>query len=294
MSDSRLYGHPTQNLVGPSRWARVAGCSFYCADFPASPTFAAPINPHDVTIAQLTRQAQEMQKLIAQLRTSHVEKATTITNLTQENVSLRIMVEELQATSDDPESQKVVNQVLIKENEGLRATVQEMQESLQQLQASSSDVEMQRIQYEDVVRENERLHKQVTEMRESTTQLPWSGGDSELQTLINEDLARENARLRTEAREMQDNVAQLQESTAGFEEQRRLNAELIRDNERLQQSSHAMQTRFETQRREVSQLSREIDRLKTQLRANTSARASGSNDADIPPPAYDEVDLSAI
>ncbi|KAJ6567192.1 hypothetical protein DFH09DRAFT_454144 [Mycena vulgaris] len=254
-----------------------------------------PINPHDAAIAHLTRQGQEMQTLIAQLRKSHVEKATTITELTQENVSLRIMVEELQiqATTDDPESHQVVNQVLVKENEGLRTTVQQLQDSLRQLQASSSDVEMQRIQYEDLVRENERLQKQVTEMRESTTQLPWSGGDSELQTLINEDLARENARLRTEAREMQENVAQLQESTAGYEEQQRLNAELALDNERLHESARTMQTRFDAQRRELRQLSREIDRLKTQLRTNTAAGPSG-HDADVPPPAYDAFDLSTI
>ncbi|KAJ7122765.1 hypothetical protein C8R44DRAFT_852590 [Mycena epipterygia] len=258
-------------------------------DFPGS----LP-NLNDAAIAHLTRQAQEMQNLITQLRTSHVEKATAITNLTQENVSLRLLVEELQiqATSEDPASQKAVNQVLVKENEGLRTSMEQMKEALQQLQASSSDVEMQRIQYEDIVRENERLHAQVTEMRESTTQLPWSGGDSELQTLINEDLARENARLRTEAREMQENVAQLQEATAGYEEQRRLNAELVRDNERLQVSSRTMRTRFDAQRNEVGQLSREIDRLKARLRTNASAGPSGSNDADVPPPAYDEVDVS--
>ncbi|KAJ7499247.1 hypothetical protein FB451DRAFT_31719 [Mycena latifolia] len=264
------------------------------ADFPGS--LAPSIIPHDAAIGHLTRQAQEMQALIAQLRKSHVDKASTITNLTQENATLRVMVEELQiqAATEDPESQKAVNQVLVKENEGLRTAMQQMQESLRQLQASSSDVEMQRIQYEDLVRENERLHKQVTEMRESTTQLPWSGGDSELQTLINEDLARENARLRTEAREMQENVAQLQEATAGYEEQRRLNAELARDNERLQESARTMRTRFDAQRREASELSRELDRLKAQLRANASAGPSGNNDADVPPPAYDEVDLSAI
>lgn len=235
-----------------------------------------------------------MQKLIAQLRLSHVEKATTIANLTQENVSLRVMVEDLQlqAANDDPKSQNVVNQVLVKENEGLRTSMQEMQEALHQLQASSSDVEMQRIQYEDVVRENERLHAQVTEMRESTTQLPWSGGDAELQTLINEDLARENARLRTEAREMSENVAQLQEATAGYEEQQRRNAELLVDNGRLQEETRTIQARFDTQRREIRQLSREIDRLKTQSRARPSAGPSGSNEADVPPPAYDEVNVS--
>ncbi|KAJ7087171.1 hypothetical protein B0H15DRAFT_950066 [Mycena belliarum] len=257
-----------------------------------SPT--SPMSPHDADIAPLTRQVQELQAAMAQMHKSHVEKTTAITNLTQENFTLRVMIEELQIQAANNESQKVVNQVLAKENEGLRTTTQQMQEALRQLQTSSSDVEMQRIQYEDLTRENERLHKQVTEMRESTTQLPWSGGDSELQTLINEDLARENARLRTEAREMQENVAQLQEATADYEEQRRLNAELLRDNERLQESARTAQTRFDAQRREIRQLSREVQRLKTQSQANAFAGPSGSRDADVPPPAYHEVDLSAI
>ncbi|KAJ7688412.1 hypothetical protein B0H17DRAFT_1068552 [Mycena rosella] len=265
--NENLQRRPSRFLY-PSLSSQPNNIRFLLYAFPALP--ALPTTPHDAAVAHLACQ-------------SHVEKATAIANLTQENVSLRVMVEELQiqATNDDPESQNVVNQVL-------------MEETLKQVQASSSDVEMQRIQYEDLVRENERLHKQVTEMRESTTQLPWSGGDSELQTLINEDLARENARLRTEARETQETVSQLQEATSGYDEQRRLNAELVRDNERLQESARTLRTRFDAQRREASQLSREVDRLKTQLRANASAAASGSQDADIPPPAYDEVDLSQI
>ncbi|KAJ7507434.1 hypothetical protein B0H11DRAFT_2218283 [Mycena galericulata] len=246
---------------------------------PNSPgPFVSSINSQDA-ITNLTSQVREMQTLITQLRVSHVEKATTITNLTQENVSLRVMVEDLQlqVANDDPESQNVVKEVLAKENEGLRTSMQQMQEALKQLQMSSSDVEMQRIQYEDLVHENERLAAQVAEMRESTTQLPWSGGDSELQTLINEEaLARECE----PAKGM------------GYEEQQRLNAELVRDNERLQEAIPAMQTKVDTQRREIGQLSREIDRLKTQLRTSTSAGPSGRNEADVPPPAYDEVDVS--
>ncbi|KAJ7937365.1 hypothetical protein B0H13DRAFT_1852825 [Mycena leptocephala] len=260
---------------------------------PASPSsLTSPTTPVDPTVAQLTREVQEKQRLITQLRQSHIEKAKTITNLTHENISLRVVVEELQiqVAANDPETHRVVSQVLVKENEGLRASVQELKETVQQLQATSSDVEMQRIQYEDLVRENERLTSRVTEMRESTTQLPWSGGDSELQTLINEDLARENARLRAEAREMQENVAQLQEATSGYDEQRRLNAELVRDGERMQETIRTMQTRLDAQRREVGQLSREIDRLKTQARANPVAGPSRTrtNDTDVPPPAYDE------
>ncbi|KAJ7162550.1 hypothetical protein C8R43DRAFT_947075 [Mycena crocata] len=278
---------PQPNLRFSSVWTPGTGAD--------SGSLAPSVLPPDTAISDLTRQNQKMQTQIAQLRLSHIEKTTVLTNLTQENVSLRVLVEELQlqVATDDPESQKLVNQVLAKENEGLRATMQQTQESLRQLQASSSDVELQRIQYEDLVRENERLGKQVTEMRESTTQLPWSGGDSELQTLINEDLARENARLRSEAREMQENVAQLQEATSGYEEQRRVNAELVRDHERLQTTTRAMQTRFDQQRRELRQLSRELERLKGQIRTNAQASAagpSGSHDADIPPPAYDEVD----
>jgi len=257
---------------------------------PTTPT--PPMAPPDA-VAQLTRQAQEMQKLITQLRRSHVEKATTIANLTQENVSLRVVVEELQiqVASHDPESQKVVHEVLVRENEGLRASVQELKEAVLQLQGNSSEVEMQRIQYEDLVRENERLNDCVREMRESTTQLPWSGGDSELQTMINEDLAHENARLRTEAREMQQNVAQLQEATSGYEEQRRLNGELTHERERMEATIRTMQTNLDAQRREVGQLSREVDRLKTQLRTNTRA-APTRRDTDVPPPAYNELDLT--
>ncbi|KAJ6539024.1 hypothetical protein B0H19DRAFT_1176771 [Mycena capillaripes] len=274
----------------PSQSTNVRFSSIWTNNQPNSPgPLASPTTP-DPAVAQLTRQVREMQKLITQLRQSHIDKATAITNLTQENVSLRVVVDELQTqvASCDPESEKVISQVLAKENEGLRAAVQELKETVHQLQSTSSDVEMQRIQYEDLVRENERLADCVKEMRESTTQLPWSGGDSELQTLINEDLARENARLRTEAREMQENVAQLQEATSGYEEQRRLNAELSRDNERMQATIRTMQTRLDAQRTEVGQLSREVDRLKTQIRVN--AGPSRTHTLDLPPPAYNELD----
>ncbi|KAF7353073.1 hypothetical protein MVEN_01275200 [Mycena venus] len=244
-----------------------------------SPTTPTPPSAPPDAVAQLTRQVHEMQKLIMQLRQSHVEKATTIANLTHENASLRV---------------KVVHEVLVKENEALRTSVQELKETVQQLQAGSSEVEMQRIQYDDLVRENERLNNRVKEMHESTTQLPWSGGDSELQTLINEDLARENARLRTEAREMQENVAQLQEATSGYEEQRRLNAELTRERESVWETTiRTMQTSLDAQRREVGQLSREVDRLKTQLRSNARA-APTRRDTDIPPPAYDEFGTTVV
>ncbi|KAJ6456381.1 MBOAT, membrane-bound O-acyltransferase family-domain-containing protein [Mycena sanguinolenta] len=217
-------------------------------------------------------------------------EATTIANLT---LSLRIVVEELlQATTHDPESQKAVHEVLVKENEALRTLVEELKRTVRDLQSASSDVEMQRIQYEDLVRENERLSECVWEMRESTTQLQWSGGDSELQTLINEDLARENARLRTEAREMQDNVAQL--ATSGHEEQRRFNAELAEENERRLGMIQALQTNLEAQRTEVEQLAREVDRLKTQLRAASARAAPVRGDTtDLPPPAYNELDTTA-
>ncbi|KAJ7179440.1 hypothetical protein C8R46DRAFT_1073777 [Mycena filopes] len=246
----------------------------------------APSPSSDTTIAHLNRQVGEMQQLILQLRQSHVEKAKALTTLTQENVSLRRL-------TDDPASHKAVNQVLVKENESLRTSLQELKELLQQQQASSSDIEMQRIQYEDLVRENERLHNQVDEMRESTTQLPWSGGDSELQTLINEDLAHENAKLRTEAREMQENVAQLQEATSGYEELRRANA--------LLQTDATMGKSMDRQRREMGQLVNEVERLKAQGRNNAtggpSRRAEASRsraEADVPPPAYNELDASLV
>ncbi|KAJ7367966.1 hypothetical protein DFH08DRAFT_829924 [Mycena albidolilacea] len=265
---------------------------------PSSPTTPMPMPPPTAppdAVAQLTHQVQEMQRLITQLRRSHTEKTTTIANLAQENVSLRVVVDELQAqaASHDSESQKVVQEVLVKENEVLRASVQELKETVQHLQAVSSEVEMQRLQYDDLLRENERLHGKLEEMRESTTQLPWSGGDSELQTLINEDLARENARLRTEAREMQENVAQLQEATSGYEEQRRRNVELTRESERLQATIRTTQTNFDAQRREVEQLSREVDRLKTQLRRNARAPPPRRDTTDMPPPAYDELGAMA-
>ncbi|KAJ7228982.1 hypothetical protein GGX14DRAFT_616235 [Mycena pura] len=262
-----------------------------------SSTPRTPVEFQNATVVSLTRQMEEMQKLTTQLRLSNADKNTAITNLTQENGSLRAVIDELQvqAVSYDRESSNTVNEVLLKENEGLRAAMQQMEETLRQLQASSSDVEMQRIQYEDLVRENERLAEQVQEMRGSTTQLPWSGGDSELQTLINEDLSRENARLRTEAREMQENVAQLQEATSGYEEQRRVNAELVRENERLHADAQARQTGFDAQQRELRQLAGEVERLKAQLQTSaTTAGPSGSNDADVPPPAYDAVDSSLL
>ncbi|KAJ7233123.1 hypothetical protein B0H12DRAFT_1144175 [Mycena haematopus] len=288
----------------PSQPNNVRFSSLWAPDnlpnFPGSPSSpTVPIPPPPTAppdaVAQLTRQVQEMQKLITQLRRSHVEKASTIANLSQENVSLRLVVEELeiQMTSHDPESQRAVHEVLVKENEALRASMAELKGTVQDLQSSSSEVEMQRIQYEDLVRENERLNECVREMRESTTQLPWSGGDSELQTLINEDLARENARLRTEAREMQENVAQLQEATTGYEEQRRINAELASENERREGAMRAMQTNLDAQLREVGQLSREVDRLKTQLRSNARA-APTRRETDIPPPAYNELDATMI
>ncbi|KAF7355023.1 hypothetical protein MSAN_01417800 [Mycena sanguinolenta] len=266
-------------------------------NFPGSPSSPPPMPmrppmPPPDTVAQLTRQVQEMQEMITQLRRSHVEKATTIANLSQENGSLRAVVEELQVqlASHDHESQKAVHEVLVKENEALQKLVEELNRTVQDLQLASSNVEMQRIQYEDLVRENERLNECVREMRESTTQLPWSGGDSELQTLINEDLARENARLRTEAREMQENVAQLQEATSGYEEQRRVNAELAEESERRQGMIQALQTNLDAQRTEVGQLTREVARLKTQLRAaNTRAAPIRGDTMDLPPPAYDEL-----
>ncbi|KAJ7781585.1 hypothetical protein B0H16DRAFT_1498965 [Mycena metata] len=266
----------------------------------------APPSPSDPAITHLTRQVAEMQKLIVQLRQSHVEKATALANLTSENVSLRVVIEELQsqAATEDPASQNEVNKVLVKENEGLRASMREMKETLEQLQASSTDVEMQRIQYEDLVRENERLHGQVDEMRESTTQLPWSGGDSELQTLINEDLAHENARLRTEAREMQENVAQLQEATSDYAEQRRVNAQLKADAERLEALVQTMGKSMDRQKREMRQLLNEMERLKMQAQTQTQGRAGRSNGAagpsrrtdstDVPPPAYNELDASVV
>ncbi|KAJ7047690.1 hypothetical protein C8F04DRAFT_1059753 [Mycena alexandri] len=261
----------------------------------------APPTPSDPAITHLTRQVSEMQKLIVQLRQSHVEKATALANLTQENVSLRVVIDELQASTEDPASQKAVNQVLAKENEALRASMQEMKETVEQLQASSTDVEMQRIQYEDLVQENERLHNQVDEMRESTTQLPWSGGDSELQTLINEDLARENAKLRTEAREMQENVAQLQEATSDYAEQRRVNAQLKADAQRLEALVQTMGKSMDRQKREMRQLSNEIERLKMQTqgrsgRSNINAAPGPSRraEADVPPPAYNELDASLV
>ncbi|KAJ7667682.1 hypothetical protein DFH06DRAFT_1183267 [Mycena polygramma] len=280
----------------PSKPSSMRFSSIWAPDN-LSNSLGPPPTP-DPAVAQLTRQVHEMQQLITQLRQSHIDKTAAITNLTHENGSLRVVVDELQTqvTSNDPESQRVVNQVLVKENEGLRASVQELKATVQQLQATSSEVEMQRIQFEDLLRENERLSDCVKEMRESTTQLPWSGGDSELQTLINEDLARENARLRSETREMQENVAQLQEATSDSEEQRRLNEELRRDNERMQAKIRTMQTRFDAQRTEAGQLAREIDRLKAQLRASASARPSRTrtDDADVPPPAYNAVDQSLL
>ncbi|KAF8211475.1 hypothetical protein K438DRAFT_2011016 [Mycena galopus ATCC 62051] len=294
-----LPSHPNSNRFS-SLWAPVSQPNFL--GMPSSPTMTpsspmmptSPPAPPDA-VAQLTRQVQEMQKLITQLRRSDVEKTTTIANLTQENVSLRVVVDELQfqAAAHDPASQKAVHEVLVRENEGLRVSVQELQTSMRDLQSASSDVEMQRIQYEDIVRENERLSECVREMRESTTQLPWSGGDSELQTLINEDLARENARLRTEAREMQENVAQLQTATAGFEEEQRLNAELTQEKGRMEGTIRAMQTSLDAQKTEVRQLTQEVDLLKTQLR--TTARAPPTRrETDIPPPAYNELDATMI
>ncbi|KAJ7638504.1 hypothetical protein FB45DRAFT_1054785 [Roridomyces roridus] len=247
----------------------------------------------DVAISRLTDQVQVMQKLISELHQSHTIKTATITNLNQENVSLRVMVEDLQlelATNADRDHQTraAVSTVLVRENEGLRTSMQEMKETLHRLEASTSEVEMQRIQYEDLVRENERLTAQVQEMRESTTQLPWSDGDAELQDLINHDLAHENRRLRVEAQEAQETLVQLQEATAGYEEQQRLNDELTRDNTRLQEEARTAQARFDTQRRELRQLSREIDRLKTQLRTHAAAGPSGAHDGDVPPPSYEE------
>ncbi|KAJ7179447.1 hypothetical protein C8R46DRAFT_640924 [Mycena filopes] len=222
---------------------------------------SSPTTPSDAAVTQLTRQLEEMRQSITQLRQSH---AVALTDLTQENVLLRVLVEELQATNDDPASHKAVNQVLVKENEGLRKSMQQMKEELQQLQTSSSDVETQRIQYEDLVRENERLHNQVQEMRESTTQLPWSGGDSELQTLINEDLARENAKLRVEAREMQETVDQLREDATRSEEQRN---QLVLDAERLEAAIQTMAASMERERRKVRQLTEEVQQLRTQSQA---------------------------
>ncbi|KAJ6510160.1 hypothetical protein C8R47DRAFT_784541 [Mycena vitilis] len=280
----------------PSKPSSMRFSSIWAPDN-LSNSLGPPPTP-DPAVAQLTPQVHEMQQLITQLRQSHIDNTVAITNLMRENGSLRVVVDELQTqvTSNDPESQRVVNHVLVKENEGLRASVQELTETVQQLQATSSEVEMQRIQFDDLLRENERLSDCVKEMRESTTQLPWSGGDSELQTLINEDLARENARLRSETREMQENVAQLQEATSDFEEQRRLNEELRRDNERMQAKMRTMQTRFDAQRTEAGQLSREIDRLKAQLRVSASARRSRTrtDDPDVPPPAYNVVDQSLL
>ncbi|KAK7061435.1 hypothetical protein R3P38DRAFT_2829491 [Favolaschia claudopus] len=261
-------------------------------------TQASP-HPHPPeAVEQMTRRMHDMQKQIIQLRRAHAEKLTTIANLTTENVSLRVVIEELQAqvASHDSESQKAVREVLARENEALRGSVQELQGTVQQLQAASSDVEMQRIQYDDLVVENERLNTCITEMRESTTQLPWSGGDSELQTLINEDLARENARLRTEAREMQENVAQLQEATAGLEEQRRANAELVRERQRMEATMRTMQTNLDVQRRDLGQLSRDLERLRVhphshpQPRHNARAPPARRDTTDLPPPAYNEFD----
>ncbi|KAJ7047697.1 hypothetical protein C8F04DRAFT_1059777 [Mycena alexandri] len=269
---------PSNNMDRSSLWMPTQLVGFLS---PSSPTTSS-----DPAVPQLTRQVEEMQLLITQLRQSH---AVALTDLTQENVSLRVLVEELQANNDDPASHKAVNQVLVRENEGLRTTMQEMKEELQQLQSSSSDVETQRIQYEDLVRENERLHGQVQEMRESTTQLPWSGGDSELQTLINEDLARENARLRVEARELQETAVQLREEAARSEEQQN---QLVLDAERLEAAIQTMATSMERERRKVRQLSEEVERLKTQSRDAPSAGPSGSNDVNLPPPAYNEFDAS--
>ncbi|KAJ7067970.1 hypothetical protein C8F01DRAFT_1364396 [Mycena amicta] len=247
------------------------------------------LNPQDIIIAQLNRRIQDMQLSVAQLRVSNNEQAVTLTNVTQENVSLRVVIEELQSQirSHDLASQWAVNQVLVGENEGLRTALQATKDELGQLQASHTDTELHRIEIEDLRRDNERLHNQVDEMRASTTQLPWSGGDSELQTLINEDLARENARLRLESQEMQDNLAD-------HAEQRRVNGELVQTNERLQTEAQTVRTRFETQRREFDQLQREVEQLRAQLRAGRSHAAQRSHDADIPPPAYAEVPTAML
>ncbi|KAJ7781592.1 hypothetical protein B0H16DRAFT_626267 [Mycena metata] len=267
----------------PSQFNNMEKSSLWMPSQPVGFLSPSPTTS-DPTVTQLTRQVEEMQLSITQLRQSH---AAALTDLTRENASLRVFIEELQASNDDPASHKAVNQVLVKENEGLRTTMQEMKEELQQLQTSSSDVETQRIQYEDLVRENERLHGQVQEMRESTTQLPWSGGDSELQTLINEDLARENARLRVEAREVQETVVQLREEAARSEEERN---QLVLDAERLEAAIQTMAASMERERRKVRQLSEEVERLRTQ--SGDAPSAGPSNAANLPPPAYDEFDVS--
>ncbi|KAF7331740.1 hypothetical protein MKEN_00053800 [Mycena kentingensis (nom. inval.)] len=225
------------------------------SQLPTKPLANLAVNPQEIIIGQLIRRIQDMQAAYTQLLASNAEQTKSLSNAKLENESLRVIVDELQTqvASNDPASQRAVNQVLVAENEGLRQALEVTKDELQQLQTTRSDAELQRIHVEDLERDNERLQRQVTEMRESTTQLPWSGGDSELQTLINEDLARENARLRTEARDMQEEAGKLQE-------QLRVNAELEQANERLRTEGQTIRTQFETQRREFRQVSRELER----------------------------------
>ncbi|KAF7301554.1 hypothetical protein MIND_00720900 [Mycena indigotica] len=252
-------------------------------------------DPQDVIIHQLEHRIGDMQTKYNQLRLSNTEQAVSLANITQENVSLRVVIEELQCqlASHDLASARAVNQVLAAENEGLRKALELSVTEVKQLQTSHTDAELHRIEVDDLRRENERLRSQVDEMRASTTQLPWSGGDSELQTLINEDLARENARLRLESRESQDKLTQ---ATSGQADQQRANEELTQTNERLQTEAQTIRTRFETQRREFRQLAREVERLKNQLRGSNNANgaASGSYDAEIQPPAYNEVPTAIL
>ncbi|CAK5262459.1 unnamed protein product [Mycena citricolor] len=267
---------------------------------PTQSSDALPMRPDraeaEAAIARLNRQLRDMQDSITQLRETAAQKTAMVTTVTQENESLRVVIEELQVqlVNNERDTHQVLNQVLGKENDALRKALNTAEKELKQLQSASSDIEMQRIQYEDLVRENERLSRQIEEMRESTTQLPWAGGDSELQTLINEDLARENARLRGVERDTRENVAQLQEAAAGFEVQRGRNADLMRDNERLQATARRVQANLDTQQQQVAQLTRELERYKSNARTPAPARAGPSREADVPPPAYEELDLNGI